>query len=106
MIGFDKRGNAKVWLNSNFAKNHINPFDVLRANRESVMVKNIFDIFKPYGYQLDMEMTTFAEMKKIVLGKIMNQPLENVLGAITWKQRTDIRSKKAPTPNQRRDIQP
>ena len=33
MIGFDKKGNPKVWLNCNFAKNHMNPFDILKANR-------------------------------------------------------------------------
>lgn len=33
MVGFDKEGNPKVWLNFNFAKNHRNPFDVLKAHR-------------------------------------------------------------------------
>ena len=59
MVGFDKKGVPKVWLNSNFAKNHMNPFDVLKAHRESIMVRNIFEIFEPYGYSLGKEASTF-----------------------------------------------
>ena len=105
MIGFDKKGTAKVWLNFNFAKNHVNPFDVLRANRESVMIKNIFDVFQPFGYYLETEVSTFEEGKKLVLGQIANKSIERALFSTTWKKRVDLRPK-SPLASSKKSIIP
>lgn len=45
MIGFDKQGRMKVWINNNFGKNIINPFYHTISDSETSMLNNITDIF-------------------------------------------------------------
>ena len=51
MIGFDNKGIIRVWVNTNFAKNHFNPFDHLASDSEESMIKNIIEIYEHFGYR-------------------------------------------------------
>ena len=50
MMGFDREGNLKVWINRNFAKNHFNPFDISVSDSQTLMVRNIYEVFQGYNY--------------------------------------------------------
>lgn len=64
MIGFDKQGRMKVWINNNFGKNIINPFYHTISDSETSMLNNITDIFESYGYKNEdlNRMITFKEV--------------------------------------------
>ena len=71
MIGFDSKWITKVWVNSNFAKNHFNPFDHLASDCEESMIRSILDIFESNGYEGEdlQSVETFKEAIKILMEK-------------------------------------
>lgn len=65
------------------------------------MIKNIFDVFQPFGYFIETEIATFEEGKKIVLGQIGNKSIERALFSTIWKKRIDLRPKSPLTSNKK-----
>ena len=72
MIGFDKKWVTKVWLNNNFAKNHLNPFDHMASDSQETMIKNIVSAFEQHGFE-DEELknaNSFKQAMRILVGKV------------------------------------
>lgn len=55
------------------------------------MVKNLLDIFEPFGYSLEVEPGTFEDTKKLVLDNLMNKTVERGLINAAWKPKLDFK---------------